>query len=1103
MTTLTANKFKSTDVKGIFQNLDDTVNDIDADAYIQRDLTIDGYLIPNQGIKLNITVEGVISSYYLTNEILYYLSSINSDVQTQLDLISSNVTNIETNIAGISYSSLSTNISNVLNVNGGINIPSSQLLTLIGNIFCNNVSITPTVLSYISTLSSNAQTQISSLQTSTLTNISNISSLTTQVNNLNTKTTGMNYAGSNTLFSNLLYANAGLNIPINQVLTILGTLYVNSISITPTQLSYLSNCSSNIQSQLNLLAPLESPNFTGNAKCVTQLSTDISTNIATTEFVNTAINNLVGGASSAYNTLVEIQNALLSDSSSIAALSTSINSKASLSDIQANNNNWLGSNSFDSYLPTSVLTPTLSSQFITKSYADSTYSTSGSILSLSNTFTGSTNTFQNVIMNSLTASSINNSGVLNSTGLITCNGGINIPSGQLLTLIGNLYANSTTISPILLSYLSGCSSNIQTQLNTKTTLATIQSNNNVFTGTNVFNTSLPTSNLTPSSNSDFITKLFGDNNYSRLNSTNTFSATNNFANTTTTGFSKITSNEAGGKSIELVNKSDNTYSTILFSGAGYQNYNQIVQTGDAGITWGNSSSYGFCIAPWQTGNSGSRWDNNGNLSQQGNLTMGYGKNIDCGSGSITCVNLNATGSVNLSAGCNLNATGSSIYAVNQTLSGTLTMSSGSTTSLQTTTSTALTINNTSSTGRLKISSLTNPQSGANLQHGAIEFWSNGRPNFSSGIRSYTTNNATSGNGLSGFEDAGDLEFYTSSGSAGGTRRMIISENGNVNIGSGYASNSYLLTISGNSNHTGQAVFSSTNTPISIVGPSTSSSGTSIQMATRFGSGKFTYIFNGANVNSFNNTSIVAADCGIAYSNNTGSSGFLICPQLSSAASAGSRWDSSGNITQTGLLTINSTSSLGQSIILTNKQNSSISCSFVSGTSLTKYNDICQVGDSGITWGLNSSYGFFISPNRNTAPTSCGLRMDSVGNITQTGNLTVTNNIITSNNIYFGSINESNIIVSNTTLTFPLTNVIFVNATTTPLTLTLPALTSANSGLNITIRALPTCTNTVTVQFSSSQVMYNANSSTSSTSYPLINTSSTLNLTAINNYWLQI
>ena len=174
MTTLTANKFKSTDVKGIFQNLDDTVNDIDADAYIQRDLTIDGYLIPNQGIKLNITVEGVISSYYLTNEILYYLSSINSDVQTQLDLISSNVTNIETNISGISYSSLSTNISNVLNVNGGINIPSSQLLTLIGNIFCNNVSITPTVLSYISTLSSNAQTQISSLQTSTLTNISNI-----------------------------------------------------------------------------------------------------------------------------------------------------------------------------------------------------------------------------------------------------------------------------------------------------------------------------------------------------------------------------------------------------------------------------------------------------------------------------------------------------------------------------------------------------------------------------------------------------------------------------------------------------------------------------------------------------------------------------------------------------------------------------------------------------------------------------------------------------------------------------------------------------------------------------------------------------------------
>lgn len=50
-------------------------------------------------------------------------------------------------------------------------------------------------------------------------------------------------------------------------------------------------------------------------------------------------------------------------------------------------------------------------------------------------------------MNSLTVSSINNAGrILNSGGLITANGGLNnIPTGDLLTLIGNLYVNTTTI----------------------------------------------------------------------------------------------------------------------------------------------------------------------------------------------------------------------------------------------------------------------------------------------------------------------------------------------------------------------------------------------------------------------------------------------------------------------------------------------------------------------------------------------------------------------------------------------------------------------------------------------------------------------------------
>ena len=96
-----------------------------------------------------------------------------------------------------------------------------------------------------------------------------------------------------------------------------------------------------------------------------------------------------------------------------------------------------------------------------------------------------------------------------------------------------------------------------------------------------------------------------------------------------------------------------------------------------------------------------------------------------------------------------------------------------------------------------------------------------------------------------------------------------------------------------------------------------------------------------------------------------------------------------------------------------------------------------------------------------------------------------------------------IITTNTTLSWPLNRVILVNALTIPFTVTLPTLTSANNGLVITIRALPTCNQTVTIAFSSSQVIYLSNTSSSATSYPLINTSSTLRLTAINNYWMQI
>lgn len=123
---------------------------------------------------------------------------------------------MDTKCTEISYdiSSDTTTISNFINITkemtvNSLVIPSSQLLTLTGNIFTNGVSITPTVLSYISTLSSNFQNQLTTNATNIGINADNITTLTTQINSLNTNTNGITYSSSNTNFSNLVYFNAG------------------------------------------------------------------------------------------------------------------------------------------------------------------------------------------------------------------------------------------------------------------------------------------------------------------------------------------------------------------------------------------------------------------------------------------------------------------------------------------------------------------------------------------------------------------------------------------------------------------------------------------------------------------------------------------------------------------------------------------------------------------------------------------------------------------------------------------------------------------------------------------------------------------------------
>ena len=118
------------------------------------------------------------------------------------------------------------------------------------------------------------------------------------------------------------------------------------------------------------------------------------------------------------------------------------------------------------------------------------------------------------VKNMLGTSTLNDGSVPIQNGTITptklnISGNWDLMGG--MTLYSNIIANGNTITPTMMSYLYGISSNVQTQLNTlASTMTNLVSSNNAWTGTNTFNTSLPTSTLTPSSNTQLATKVYVD-----------------------------------------------------------------------------------------------------------------------------------------------------------------------------------------------------------------------------------------------------------------------------------------------------------------------------------------------------------------------------------------------------------------------------------------------------------------------------------------------------------------------------------------------------------------------------------------------------------------
>jgi hypothetical protein len=159
------------------------------------------------------------------------------------------------------------------------------------------------------------------------------------------------------------------------------------------------------QTALNLLAPMESPSFTGTVSGITksmvglgdvQNTTDLNKPISTA--TQTALNLLAPMASPSFTGTVngitksmvglgDVQNTTDLNKPISTATQTALNLLGGLS----TNNSWSGTNTFNTSIPTTTLTPSLSSQFITKAYADTNYAGTG-ILSGTNSWTG-TNTY--------------------------------------------------------------------------------------------------------------------------------------------------------------------------------------------------------------------------------------------------------------------------------------------------------------------------------------------------------------------------------------------------------------------------------------------------------------------------------------------------------------------------------------------------------------------------------------------------------------------------------------------------------------------------------------------------------------------------------------
>jgi hypothetical protein len=211
-----------------------------------------------------------------------------------------------TTISSAQATAISTNTSNISTNTGNISTNSGSIGDLEAGL--------DTANSNISTNSSNISTNTSNISTNTSnisTNASNITANASDISDLQGKDITLTLAGDasgTTTFTNL--GNATLSV------TVADDSHAHVISNVD-----------GLQTALNAKAPLASPALTGNPTAPTQASTNDSTRIATTAFVQGRIDDIIGTAGSTLDTLGELSASLASDQSGLAALTTEVGTK--------------------------------------------------------------------------------------------------------------------------------------------------------------------------------------------------------------------------------------------------------------------------------------------------------------------------------------------------------------------------------------------------------------------------------------------------------------------------------------------------------------------------------------------------------------------------------------------------------------------------------------------------------------------------------------------------------------------------------------------------------------------------------------------------------